>query len=55
MEWLEALPAWDGKERLDTWLVDLCGAQDNPATRWPAHTCSEGRLPAHISRDSSLM
>ena len=34
MEWLEALPAWDGKERLDTWLVDLCGAQDNPATRW---------------------
>ena len=31
-DYLEAL-AWDGKPRLDTWLVDYCGAADNHYTR----------------------
>ena len=24
---------WDGKERLNTWLIDLCGAEDTPYVR----------------------
>ena len=31
-EWLESL-TWDGKERLDTMLMDYLGAEDNPLTR----------------------
>ena len=29
IEWLEILPAWDGKERLSTLLVDALGAEDS--------------------------
>jgi len=29
----EALPAWDRVERLERWLIDYCGADDNPYTR----------------------
>lgn len=25
---------WDGQPRLDTWLIDLCGAEDSPYTRF---------------------
>lgn len=32
-EYLEGLPAWDGKKRVDTLLVDFLGAEDNPYTR----------------------
>jgi predicted P-loop ATPase len=28
-EWLEALPAWDGVNRLDLFFVDVCGVEDN--------------------------
>jgi hypothetical protein len=30
---LEALPPWDGTPRLDTWLIDYCGAKDSPMVR----------------------
>lgn len=30
---LEALPKWDGSPRLDTWLIDYCGAKDSPMVR----------------------
>ncbi|EPJ8782222.1 VapE domain-containing protein [Pseudomonas aeruginosa] len=30
---LEALPPWDGTPRLDTWLIDFCGAKDSPMVR----------------------
>ncbi|KAA0214582.1 MAG: hypothetical protein DWB43_10720 [Lautropia sp.] len=30
---LESLPPWDGTPRLDTWLIDFCGAQDTPMVR----------------------
>lgn len=30
---LQALPEWDGKPRLDSWLIDFCGAEDSPYTR----------------------
>lgn len=30
---LNGLPSWDGKPRLDGWLVDYCGAEDSPYTR----------------------
>lgn len=32
-EYLESLPAWDGKKRLDTLFIDYLGAEDNPYTR----------------------
>lgn len=32
-EYLDALPAWDGVERIDGLLVDLMGAEDNPYVR----------------------
>lgn len=32
VQYLDAL-TWDGTPRLDTWLVDLCGAADTPLTR----------------------
>jgi len=38
-EYLESLPAWDGKKRVDRWLIDLCGAEDTPYTQ------AVGRLP----------
>jgi predicted P-loop ATPase len=31
--YLEALPAWDGRPRLETLLIDLMGAADEPYTR----------------------
>lgn len=33
-DWLKSLPEWDGTERLENWLVDWCGAEDTPVTRW---------------------
>lgn len=30
------VPKWDGVPRIDTWLVDYCGAQDCQTTRWAA-------------------
>lgn len=35
-EWVEALPEWDGISRLETWMIDMCGAVDDPEgyTRW---------------------
>lgn len=30
---IDALPAWDGTPRLDTWLIDYCGAVDTPYTQ----------------------
>lgn len=31
--WLSDRPAWDGIERLDTWLVDFLGVEDSPYVR----------------------
>ena len=33
-EWLDSLPRWDGKPRLDRLLIGLFDADDNPLTRW---------------------
>lgn len=30
---LESLEPWDGVERLDTWLIDVAGAEDTPSNR----------------------
>lgn len=30
---IDALPLWDGTPRLDTWLIDYCGAMDTPYTQ----------------------
>jgi len=35
-DWLESLPDWDGTPRLDTWTVDLFGADDTPLNRFAA-------------------
>lgn len=32
VDWLDSL-IWDGKPRLDTWLIDYCGVTDMPITR----------------------
>jgi hypothetical protein len=32
-EFFEALPEWDGKKRIDTWLTDYAGAVDTPYVR----------------------
>lgn len=32
-EYLEKIPAWDGKKRIDTILIDYLGAEDNAYTR----------------------
>jgi predicted P-loop ATPase len=31
---LGAVPKWDGKPRIDTWLIDFCGAEDCQVNRW---------------------
>jgi len=31
---INLLPEWDFRPRIDTWLVDYCGAEDTPATRY---------------------
>ena len=33
VQYLKALPKWDKKVRLDTWLTDYCGADDNALNR----------------------
>lgn len=33
VQYLKALPKWDKKVRLDTWLMDYCGADDNALNR----------------------
>ena len=33
LDYFDALPAWDGVPRAETWLVDLAGAQDTPFVR----------------------
>jgi putative DNA primase/helicase len=30
-DYLETLPAWDGKPRIDSWLVDYCGVESSDA------------------------
>ena len=34
IEYLEALPGWDGEERIDTLLIDYMAALDNAVSRW---------------------
>lgn len=38
-EWLDALPAWDGQERVETLLIDLLGAEDTIYTREATRCC----------------
>lgn len=33
LDHLESLPAWDGVPRLDSWLIDYCGAEASPYVR----------------------
>lgn len=33
VSYFRALPKWDGKNRIDTWLIDYCGAEDNALNR----------------------
>ena len=32
-EWVDALPAWDGKPRIETWLQDYAGVEDSAYSR----------------------
>ena len=34
LEWLETIPAWDRKPRLNTLLTELFGAKDTPLNHW---------------------
>ena len=45
-EYLDALPAWDGTERIQTLLVDLLGAEDNVYVREATQKC----LTAAVAR-----
>ena len=38
-DYLEQLATWDGIPRLDTWLTDICGAENNPFNQ------AVGRIP----------
>jgi hypothetical protein len=31
---VQLLPKWDFRNRIDSWLIDYCGAQDTPANRY---------------------
>ena len=31
---IDLLPEWDTRTRIDTWLIDYCGAEDTPANRY---------------------
>ncbi len=47
--YLEGLQ-WDGKDRLSTWLIDYCGAEDTPANRrmgrsWMISACARASVP----------
>jgi predicted P-loop ATPase len=33
-EWIHALPEWDGTERLHSWMIDWCGAEETELTKW---------------------
>lgn len=34
LEWIDKLPKWDGIQRMDTWMIDLCGSEDCDYSRW---------------------
>jgi len=34
IEWLGTLPEWDGAPRIETWMIDMCGAEDSDYSRW---------------------
>lgn len=34
LEWIDALPDWDGTQRIDTWMIDLCGSEDSDYSKW---------------------
>lgn len=34
LEWIDSLPDWDGTERIDTWMIDLCGSDECDYSRW---------------------
>lgn len=34
LEWIDDLPDWDGTQRIDTWMIDLCGAENNDYSKW---------------------
>jgi predicted P-loop ATPase len=44
LEWVHRLPKWDGTERLNTWLVDLCGAKANNDEQQAAYVEWVGRV-----------
>jgi predicted P-loop ATPase len=44
-DWLETL-AWDETERLSTWMIDVCGAEDTPYVR----RVSRQSLIRHVAR-----
>jgi Virulence-associated protein E len=34
VEWIDSLPDWDGTQRIDTWMIDLCGSEKSAYSRW---------------------
>ena len=54
-EWVLALPAWDGRPRIDTWTVDYLGMVDSPYARATGKAwliaCAERALTPGVSVD----
>lgn len=34
IEWMDNLPDWDGTERLEAWMIDMCGTEDSDYSKW---------------------
>ncbi len=55
LDWIDSLPPWDGKERLETWLCELFGAdKDDPLTRWASRDIPQGALERALHPGAKL-
>ena len=55
LDWIDSLPQWDGKERLETWLCELFGAdKDDPLTQWASRFILQGALERTLRPGAKL-
>ncbi len=54
LDWINALPLWDGKERLETWLCGLFGADNDLLTQWASRAILQGALERTLHPGTKL-
>ena len=52
--WINALPPWDERKRLETWLCELFGADNDPLTQWASRFILQGALERTLHPGTKL-